>query len=372
MASRSDLQRLYVERKKKEMGEEAYLEKERQRKSEYKSKDGTITKQDNQQAMDKLRKIFVMMDKTGGKPLSAMTIMNYVGKINKLSILTTGHAFDGTFEWLNNHEKVIDAIKNSGMKSKKDYISPISKLLKLQKAPEDIMKAYSKALLMFKKEEDDVRGDNTASQKLKDNYISIEDARKGIHEYKPKTPREILYKTILSFYFTKDGWVPRGGNLPDMKVSNDSKKNKDLNTNWNFLTLKDGVPKRLIIQRFKNVDKYLIANNGERPVFQIDDELKAQLEEYLKAFPTKIGDFLFITQGEGKPYTVSSFNKLLADASEAILGVTLGSNMIRSITVTDFYKQGMRSINESKALAKRMFNSISVGTQYMKLDADEE
>ena len=80
-----------------------------------------------------------------GTSLSPQTLKSYISKLNRIAILMTGKPYENS-KFLMDADKVIKAIESSNMKSKKDYLAAISKLLRSKNVGEDILEKYGKAM----------------------------------------------------------------------------------------------------------------------------------------------------------------------------------------------------------------------------------
>lgn len=394
MSSRTEIQRNYIERKKAEMGEDKYNEMMRLKKAEYRQrlKTGTpirkvdenpkINQKDetpnvfveksvkkevapitnNLDALEKLREMFSKLTTKSDKPLRPASIENYVQKINRLAVLMTGKPYSGENKFLENADKVAESIAESDLKSKKDYVTPVIRLLKHLGVTANDIETYQKKMKVFKDNEYQGRRDNKAGTKEKQNYIPLDEIRKKVEEYKPKDDMELIYKLIVSMYFMgdSDSLVPRN-NLPDFKLVSSKKKVKEMNPEWNFLVVKDDEPIGIVMNRYKTQTTYGTQKFVPSP-FQ-----KSMLKQYIKLYGKKPGDFLF-TDKNDKPFSYGNFNDLLLQSMKAVLGKPINIDLIRKILITDWYKQGVHSINENEAFHRRFLHSASVGQEYVKTD----
>jgi hypothetical protein len=377
MASRSDIQKAYIERKKQAMGEEKYNEMMRLKKAQYRARVkprenvevGAESKiiHNHLDALDKLKEIFTKLNTKSEKPLRPTTIDNYIQKINRISILMTGQGYTGDNSFLNDASKVSEAINTSDLKSKKDYITPITRLLRHLNVPSATIEEYQKKMKSFKEEEYQGRKDNLANSNELQNYIPLEDIRKKFDEYKPKDDMELIYKLIVSLYFMgdKDSLVPRN-NLPDMKIVSSTKKKKDMNPEWNYVVIdKEGNPLGVIMNRYKTQHTY------GRQSFTFSPIQKQLMKQYLKSYGKKAGDWLFVDKA-GNPFKYSNFNDLILTSMEKVLGKPINIDLVRKILITDYYKQGVHSINEDEAFHHKFLHSVSVGKEYLKTNFKDE
>jgi hypothetical protein len=380
MASRSDIQKAYIERKKQAMGEDKYNEMMRLKKAQYRARvkprenvevgaEKTESKiiHNHLDALDKLKEIFTKLNTKSEKPLRPTTIDNYIQKINRIAILMTGQGYTGDNSFLNDASKVSEAINTSDLKSKKDYITPITRLLRHLNVPSATIEEYQKKMKSFKEEEYSTRKDNLANSNELQNYIPLEDIRKKFDEYKPKDDMELIYKLIVSLYFMgdKDSLVPRN-NLPDMKIVSSSKKKKDMNPEWNYVVIdKELNPLGVIMNRYKTQHTY------GRQSFTFSPIQKQLMKQYLKSYGKKAGDWLFVDKA-GNPFKYSNFNDLILTSMEKVLGKPINIDLVRKILITDYYKQGVHSINEDEAFHHKFLHSVSVGKEYLKTNFKDE
>ena len=110
MSNRSEIQKQYIQKKKAEMGEAEYNRIQNEKKKVYREKVSNKSLsvcENHPEKLEELRKTFQNMSSKSGKELRPITIENYVGKINKLSVLITGKCFDGDLKFLLNPDDVV-------------------------------------------------------------------------------------------------------------------------------------------------------------------------------------------------------------------------------------------------------------------------
>jgi hypothetical protein len=279
--------------------------------------------QNNIEALANLKKTFEEMKSKHDKPLSPVTIKNYVAKMNKLSTLILDKTWDGKDTWLYKPDKVIDALKTTHATGLKDFISPIVRLLKAKEAPQEILEKYQKAMSLFKNDEYSVRKLNKSSQKEMDNSISYKDIIQKINDYKPSNLTELTYLLICKLYF--QGTIVFRNDLSCLKLVSASKKAKDLKSQYNYVTLdKNGEPSVIIMRNYKSKETYGVQR------FPVSNEVKECLIAYLKQTGKQPGDYVF-TNGKGLPYTKDSIRDLIAKSTEAVLGNSININLIDNI-----------------------------------------
>ena len=356
----SEKQKLYRSKKKEQDPE--YLKQQAIKKKEYRDKKkGEMKLGENMIAKNDLHKIFENMKTRKDTPLSKISINNYIAKLNKISQLVEGHDFTD-YKFLEDTKKVLHALNASSLKSKKDYMTPIIKVLQHYKVSEDLIKNYRNVLGEHKEKEDKVRGDNKLQkQKDKDNAMSLEDINKKYNEYKIYKDEKIdanklLYKLIVAFYF-KNNVILRN-DLPNFKIASDKKK--DLNKDYNYIILKGDKPSKIVMLNYKTAPTY------GKQTFDITNELSELLKEYIKLFKKQSGDYLFSTP-DGNPILRNTFLKYITKSMDEVLGSPLNIDLIRSIIISHYYDKPM-SINDKKNLALRFLHSANVQQEYVKMD----
>jgi hypothetical protein len=339
-----------------------YLKQQAIKKKEYRDKKKAQMKiGENMIAKNDLYKIFENMKTRKDTPLSKISINNYIAKLNKISQLVEEHDFID-YKFLEDTKKVLHALNASSLKSKKDYMTPIIKVLQHYKVSEDLIKNYRNVLGEHKDKEDKIRGDNKLQkQKDKDNAMSLEDINKKYNEYKIYKDEKIdanklLYKLIVAFYF-KNNVILRN-DLPNFKIASDKKK--ELNKDYNYIILKGDNPNKIIMLNYKTAPTY------GKQTFDITNELSDLLKEYIKLFKKQSGDFLFSTP-DGNPILRNTFLKYITKSMDEVLGSPLNIDLIRSIIISHYYDKPM-SINEKKELARRFLHSANVQQEYVKMD----
>ena len=388
MTSRSEIQKAYIERKKRAMGEEAYNEMMRQKKQIYRARlrptqtqneNENVAKEEkkepasrmevilnNLDALDALKNTFMHLKTKGEKELRPSTIENYVQKINRLAVLMTNKGYDGDNSFLMNPEKLADALDKADLKSKKDYITPVVRLLKHLGVSDDNVEMYQKRMKAFKETEYNKRKENRATESEIENAMPLSEIVDLIEKFKPKMDTQLFYKAIVTMYFMggQDSLVPRN-NLPDFKLVSSTKKVKDMNPEFNYFIVKDNFPLGVIMNRYKSQAAY------GRQKFTLTEFQQSVLKKYFDHFGKKPGDFAF-SQEQGEPYNYNQFSDVLKKATSEILGKPMNVDLIRKIIATDYWKDGLHSIAEDERQARRFLHSVAQNREYVKRELVEE
>lgn len=386
MASRSEIQKAYIERKKRAMGENAYNAMMREKKQVYRArlkpkveeenenevevrKDPTSRMEvvmNNLDALDALKNTFTRLKTKGEQELRPTTIENYVQKINRLAVLMTGKGYDGDNSFLMNPERLADALDKADLKSKKDYITPVVRLLRHLGVSADNVEMYQKRMKSFKESEYSLRKENRATKSEIQNAMPLPEVEDLIKKFKPKTNADLLYKAIVSIYFMgdKDSLVPRN-NLPDFKLVSSNRKVKDMNPEFNYFVVRDGTPIGVIMNRYKSQATY------GRQKFSLSPFQQDVLKQYFHTFGKKAGEFAF-SQEQGEPFSYPQFSDVLRKATTEVLGKPMNVDLIRKIIATDYWKDGLHSISEDERQARRFLHSVAQNREYVKRELVEE
>jgi hypothetical protein len=314
--------------------------------------------------MEELRKVFQKMQSRNGEALKPLTINNYIKKFNKVNQIMTGTDFNGNLSWINQPEKVITKLKESGLKSLKDYISPVVRLLRIKDGNEEVIKRYNEHMTDFKTKEDDKRKDNLATPKEKANAMELDDIYEKIKNYKINLDnpdlKKVSYKLIVCLYFCNQ--LIARNDYYKMKLASINKKTKDFNDKFNYL-LVDGInPKTFVMLNYKTSGTY-----GLQKFPITNPELKQILALYITLTNKKAGDLLF-TNPEGQEYRPTTFNDLVLRSMKEVLGKPINIDLIRKIHITSFYMEGLHSENQIEEFSKRLLHNKDVGVEYKKID----
>ena len=318
------------------------------------------------------KKIFESIQTKTGKPLSKLTIDAYIARLNRLHVLVTGKPIESkSLSWVADADSVIEKLKASDLGSKKDYISPIIKLLDHAGEDPAMIKKYSMSLSSFKEKEDEKRGDNKASSEVVKGFVDIKEVHAHIDSYLKKidslTDDELVKLLIACMYYRSD-LIPRN-DLNIFKLVDKAKANKKMSDEFNYiLTEKKGtalVPAGIVMNNYKTKGTY------GRQKFGITPCLNKVLFAYFKRWNKANGDYLFVNS-KNEPFSKTNFLSLLRQSTELILGKQQTIDGIRRAIITEFHKQQMRTINEVEEFAKRFLHSADKNREYMSVNLTKD
>lgn len=297
-----------------------------------------------------------------GQALSAITIKNYINKLNRVSILCQNKSFDND-TFLLNPNNVLKCLNESGLKSKKDYISAIVRYLKgHDNVDEKIIKIYNDAMNDFKKEEGNNRNDNLASEKHVKNSMPLDEIKEKMLNYDIKDDNDIVNLLVLAFYFGNSEYLVPRNDLVNMKIISVSKAKKKLNPKFNYIVVDNQQnPIKIIMKSYKTSAAY-----GQKS-FKISQFLQNLLKLYIKKWGKMTGDYLFLMRDNRTPFSHQNFANLLEKAALEVLGKPMNIDLIRQIIITDWYlKHPLASVNDKVEFAGRFLHSPAVNVEYMR------
>lgn len=318
----------------------------------------------NYEHIEKLKAFFDKLPSRSDKPLSKITISNYVSKLNKLSQLVRGVPWDSNTDFLLEPKKVISAIDKARITGKKDFLSPVLRLLKYMNADNALISEYQKGLSSFKNDEYEGRKKNKASDDKAEQSLPYSEIVDKIKSFKPENEMQVIYRLICALYFM-NVLVPRN-DLNIVKFASSSKKAKDMNKEFNYILIdKDGTPSAMVWNNYKSNHTF-----GSKK-FPITKEVQSLLKDYIKSSGKVNGDFLF-TMRNGEPYKKSNFLDLIKSATGTVLGKEMGVDLIRQIQITDYYRDKVKTIQEDEKDAERYLHGMGQHKEYMRTNLKAE
>lgn len=323
-------------------------------------------------SLSHFQKIFESIQTKTGKPLSKLTIDAYIARLNRLHVLVTGKPIESkSISWMTDPDMIIEKLKASDLASKKDYLSPIIKLLDQANEDPAIIKKYSASLSSFKEKEDQTRGNNQAHSEVVKGFVDLKDVDSHIESYLKKldslSDDELVKLLIVCMYYKSD-LIPRN-DLNIFKLVDKAKAGKKMSDEFNYiLTDKRGsnlIPTGIVMNNYKTKGTY------GRQKFGMSLTLGKVLYAYLKRWNKMNGDYLFVTS-KNEPFSKSNFLSLLKQSTELVLGKPQTVDGIRRAIITDFHKQRMRTINEVEEFAKRFLHSADKNREYMSVNLTKD
>ena len=311
---------------------------------------------------NELHTVFGSLKTNKGEHLSKITVSNYSTKINRLAQMITGADYTDS-KFLHDYAKVIKHITECDLKSKKDYITPIVRLLRDEGDNEKAIEKYLEFMGEMKSKEEHVRGENVLTkQSDKDNSMTLQEVMDrykaySVYDGDKLNLNKLLYKLIVEFYFDSN-IVPRN-DLGVFKLAKYGKK--DLNPANNYVLMKGDVPYKIVMLAYKTASTY------GRQTFDITEGLGKLLKLYISEFNKSNGDLLFTLKDEA--INDNTFLTVIKKAMMDVVGKPLNVDLIRSIIITDFHKTP-HSINDKKLNALKFLHSPDMQQEYIKLNIE--
>ena len=335
-------------------------------------KDKSTFEYDSGGALEDLQKEFASMSSKRGTSLSPQTCKTYISKLNRIAYMITGKPYEN-YEFLKDADKVIKKIENSDLKSKKDYLSAVSKLLRHKKVNEDILEKYNKAMAKEKNIETQARGDNIAKKEdiKKTDGQTLKQLQKKIEDYDITDKGKIddtrlINKLLVSFYFMNFNsqglpyFIPRN-DLPEFKIVSVNRTKKPLAPEYNYLVVDDNKrPSKIIMKNYKTKATY-----GTQS-FKLSNALVDILEKYLNQYGKATGEYLFVDKNN-KPFKHNNFINIIENAMNEILGSRIGIDLARQLILTNVYNDNpLMTINQKNEVARAFLHSSNMSTEYIR------
>jgi len=317
--------------------------------------------------LEKLKALYSTIKTSKGELLKPLTVQNYVNKINKLSTLVNGRGYNGDKSFLFNPERILKVLADSGLKSQKDYLSPIVKLLEFLGGMKDQIKVYTSTMANLLIVEQNTRNDNLATEKEKELVLPYDDIITKLEKYSITDTDgkiddgKLINKLIVALYF--DNTLIARNNYWDMKIASTSKKPKNFNKEYNYLIIdKFGNPKSFYLVNYKTSSTY-----GTQKFNITGKILKELLKTYILKYNKQYNDFLFVDK-HGEQFKPVNFSDIITNCMNEVVGAPLNINLIRKIHITQYFKDGLHSENDKKEFASRFLHSPDVQKEYVKIN----
>ena len=138
---------------------------------------------------------------------------------------------------------------------------------------------------------------------------------------------------------------------------------KPKTTEGNYLVMNKGIPEQIILNKYKTAHLYkqyviILANHKE---------LQQAIKAYLKSAGIYSGDYLFRKKAENQPVLQSYFTRMLQTVFKKYTGKKLGVNLLRHSFITHTRKAKL-NLNQKKQIARAMAHSTGMADQYEKIE----
>ena len=293
----------------------------------------------------------------GTRGASMASLNQYIQKISKLYSDMSGKIYwDCDFDFIRNTDKVVKFVNKKYTKktSRNMLFISISKILKYLDNFEKEYKFYSNLSTDVGKEIKEKNGENKVDAEDKENWVS----QNEISElYKNLKGNEQLFVALSSF-------LPPRRLVDYLKLKFIRVKdwnNTNLPKDFNYIiTNKKKIPKLIIYNVYKTAKSF-----GQQR-FQIPKQLVNVVKNYIKKTGIHSGE-LFFTTDTGKEFKQSSFSTFISDIFKPT-GKHVTMNTLRHSYITEKLNKANVSQNTKKILADKMAHSLSMQSQYIKIN----
>lgn len=279
------------------------------------------------------------------------------------------------FDFLNNHKKIIDIIDNKkSLNTQKLIYTTLVSMGKGLDIKKDVIQIYYDKMIFLRDEFEKDLNSQKKSEKQKMNWITYKELydtykhyRKLITVFKIRKKnklnstefRVLLKFIILSLFLSEPKENPprRAADYSNMVVVKSIPDDKDNN----YIVKKNSRNKTFIFNKYKTFKTY-----GTQ-VFKVARRLNNDLNLWFKFSESK-KYLLYNPQSPNKPLGTNNLTKILTDVFKKRFNKNISVNMIRSITLTDIYKD-MPQLKTLDEIASKMGHSVSIALQnYVKKD----
>ncbi len=313
------------------------------------------------------------------KNISESTLKIYSGNILRIfKYINNDNDIPFEKSFINNKTKIVEYIEaKKALQSKKLYYATLVSIGKAFDLNEDDFNYYKEQLMLLKDKFDKNKLEQKKSIKQSNNWINYNKLydtykyyRKLITLNKIRSKKELSmkeYKILLKFIILslflvdpKNNPPRRAGDYANMMIVKKNPDNKDFN---------------YIIKNNKNVspdnkfvfNKYKTAKTYGTQIYEIGRLLNNDLNLWLKFNKSKIY-LLHNIKNPDKPLGTNNLTKILTSIFVSKYKKKISVNMIRSITLTEIYKD-MPNLKSLDEIASKMGHSVNEAlVNYVKKD----
>lgn len=305
--------------------------------------------------------------------ISASSLKAYKGNLNILNKLINENKFKDikSLDFLLNPKKVINTLDKKALSTKKNYLVAIVVVLQSDKDKyKSIIDEYNKYIGDLQETILDNYDNNEKTDKQEKNWLSLDQIKKLTTKYKklanPLLDRvgekysnkelQIIQDYLLLLLYSGKFFPPLRNDFI-MEIINDD---EEMDKNKNYLVIgKDFM--KFVFREFKtrksSEDREILIKNKEF------------INLILKWIEITDKDYLLINIKDKKPMTENGITKNLNRIFQKEFGKNVSSSLLRSIYITEKYKNNNMSMKEKKKLAEDMTHSIKMASEvYNKID----
>ena len=303
---------------------------------------------------------------------SDITLKTYIANLQNLHKIINNKKDIDSLEFLEDIDKVLDALKEKSMQTIKNYLVPVVISLSSEDKYKTLIEKYNMKIKELQDKILDIYDKNEKSEKQEANWINHEEVLKLLRKLKKETKelfekpmdklnnkeKDLIQQYLIIYLYSGKSLPVLRNDYAEMKVVDEDEKMSD---NKNYLVIKKKGNPYFKLNAFKT-SKY----KGEQEIPIKDIELKKLINKWLKIQGT---DYLLINTKDYTPMTANGITKYLNKIFQKHYKKNVSSSLLRSIYITKQYENPKLTISEKKKLAEEMLHSKNVSESvYNKID----
>ncbi len=297
------------------------------------------------------------------------SIKAYISNLKILHNLVKGNKDIKSLNYLLDYDKIMGLIKDKARTTIKNYLVSVVVALQHDEDYEAAHKKYYAKMLELQNEVLDNYDNQEKNERQEANWIEHKDILKLLKKLrgiiKPLIDKPVIklnvkdkiliQQVLLLYLYSGKSFAPIRNDFDNMKVVR-----KDIKSDTeNYLVLNK-------TNSYFVLNKYKTDKRGQQTIKWSDKLLKGLINDWLNI--TK-SDYLLVNASENTPMTPNGISKNLVKLFQAYVGKNVSSSLLRTIYITDKYKNDNLSIKEKKKLGQEMLHSSKIADEvYNKID----
>jgi len=303
---------------------------------------------------------------------SDITLKTYISNLQNLHKVINNKKDIDSLEFLEDIDKVLDALKEKSMQTIKNYLVPVVISLSSEDKYKTLIEKYNMKIKELQDKILDIYDKNEKSEKQEANWLDHNEILKLLRKLKKDTKelfekpmdklnnkeKDLIQQYLIIYLYSGKSLPVLRNDYAEMKIVDEDEKMSD---NKNYLVIKKKGNPYFKLNAFKT-SKY----KGEQEIPIKDIELKKLINKWLKIQGT---DYLLINTKDFTPMTANGITKYLNKIFQKHYKKNVSSSLLRSIYITKQYENPKLTILEKKKLAEEMLHSKNVSESvYNKID----
>jgi len=303
---------------------------------------------------------------------SDITLKTYISNLQNLHKIINNKKDIDSLEFLEDIDKVLDALKEKSMQTIKNYLVPVVISLSSEDKYKTLIEKYNMKIKELQDKILDIYDKNEKSEKQEANWLDHNEILKLLRKLKKDTKelfekpmdklnnkeKDLIQQYLIIYLYSGKSLPVLRNDYAEMKIVDEDEKMSD---NKNYLVIKKKGNPYFKLNAFKT-SKY----KGEQEIPIKDIELKKLINKWLKIQGT---DYLLINTKDFTPMTANGITKYLNKIFQKHYKKNVSSSLLRSIYITKQYENPKLTISEKKKLAEEMLHSKNVSESvYNKID----